>query len=282
MPNQVTLDLHWPQVKKLAFGTWEERTAILQQIQEATKRIDILQQQMNRLQRGQLAVASLPFLSIPSKSGLESSPDHDRTTRQHRPAASQRNIAPPLPERKAHRGGGSRFTSCFTPSPSDAVVILSHRLQDPNIMNPVLLSLHQGGHTNLDRHAGAAGDTRKQKVILPYPKYQSYEALLVDWWVRVRSFLEAQSEGIFLVNPARFDFSGEFSVVALDLDVIRHRKEVAASIVSRKEAFERVSGLKFGPTSWASILGDIGAVAIRFASVHVHPAPKKCKANWRS
>ncbi|KAJ7937726.1 hypothetical protein B0H13DRAFT_1852362 [Mycena leptocephala] len=165
--------------------------------------------------------------------------------------ASPVEAAPPPPERKVYRGSGSRFTLRFTPSPSEAAVMPSYRLPDPGIVNPEL------------RLSVTASDIRKITQISTTSQYQSYEALLVDSWVRVRRFLEAQPQGSFLVNPARFDFSGEFSVVAPDLD----------NAVSLKDAFERVSGLKFGPTSWASTLGDIGAIAIRFACIYLHPNP---------
>jgi hypothetical protein len=117
---------------------------------------------------------------------------------------------------------------------------------------------------------------RKRKRISPYPAYQSYDGLLLDFGARFHGFIEAQSY-YFLVRDrgsqpqaqSMFDFSGEFSVVASDLDIIGRKAEVEMDVHAIKDAVARASGLDFSPTSWVSILGNPGGIVTRFACVHL-------------
>ncbi|KAJ7460672.1 hypothetical protein FB451DRAFT_1563134 [Mycena latifolia] len=120
---------------------------------------------------------------------------------------------------------------------------------------------------------------RKRKRVSPYPAYQCRDALLKDFGTRFHGFIEAQSY-YFLMRSgtaeaaqppaqAMFDFSGEYSVVARDLDVIARKAEVEIGVHSVKDAVARAGGLEFSPTSWVSILGSPGGVVTRFACVHL-------------
>ncbi|KAJ7113664.1 hypothetical protein C8R43DRAFT_1039635 [Mycena crocata] len=121
---------------------------------------------------------------------------------------------------------------------------------------------------------------RKRKRVSPYPAYQSRDALLTDFGSRFRGFIQAQ-EYYFLVRggtgatlppggaQAMFDFSGEYSVVALDLDVVTRKAEVEVGVHSVKDAVAQAGGLEFSPTSWVSILGKPGGIVTRFACVHL-------------
>ncbi|KAF7356926.1 hypothetical protein MVEN_01028500 [Mycena venus] len=118
---------------------------------------------------------------------------------------------------------------------------------------------------------------KKRKRVSPYPTYQCREILLKDFGTRFRGFIEAQSY-YFLIRggmgpqpPAQsmFDFSGEYSVVAVDLDVVARKSEIEQGVHNVKDAFARAGGLEFSPTSWVSILGKPGGVVTRFACVHL-------------
>jgi hypothetical protein len=68
---------------------------------------------------------------------------------------------------------------------------------------------------------------------------------------------------------AMFDFSGEYSIVAMDFDVVARKAEIELGVHSVKDAVARAGGLEFSPTSWVSILGKPGGVVTRFACVHL-------------
>ncbi|KAJ7272534.1 hypothetical protein B0H12DRAFT_583948 [Mycena haematopus] len=119
--------------------------------------------------------------------------------------------------------------------------------------------------------------SKKRKRNSPYPAYQCCEALLADFGTRFHGFIEAQSYYFLLrggMGPqpppeAMFDFSGEYSVVAADLDVVARKNELEYGVHGVKDAFARAGGLEFSPTSWVSILGKPGGVVTRFACVHL-------------
>ncbi|KAF7370896.1 hypothetical protein MSAN_00723500 [Mycena sanguinolenta] len=118
---------------------------------------------------------------------------------------------------------------------------------------------------------------KKRKRTSPYPPYQSCEALLKDFGARFRGFIEAQSFYFLLragMGPqpppeAMFDFSGEYSVVATDLDVVARKAELEVGVHDVKDAVARAGGLDFSPTSWVSILSKPDGVVTRFACVHL-------------
>ena len=97
--------------------------------------------------------------------------------------------------------------------------------------------------------------------------------LLKDFGIRFNGFIEAQSYYLLLrgAHPAQamFDFSGEYSVIAPDLDVVGRRRAVEAHIHRVKDAVAREGGLEFSATSWMSILGSQPGIVTRFACVHV-------------
>ncbi|KAJ6581147.1 hypothetical protein B0H19DRAFT_495255 [Mycena capillaripes] len=120
---------------------------------------------------------------------------------------------------------------------------------------------------------------RKRKRVSPYPAYQCCDALLKDFGTRFHGFIEAQSYyflmrgngGASAQPPAQamFDFSGEYSVVAMNLDVVARKAEIEVDVHNVKDAVARAGGLEFSPTSWVSILGKPGGVVTRFACVHL-------------
>lgn len=78
--------------------------------------------------------------------------------------------------------------------------------------------------------------------------------------------------GMGITQPppqAMFDFSGEYAVVASDLDVVARKGEVELGVHAVKDAVSRAGGLEFSPTSWVSILGNPGGIVTRFACVHL-------------
>ncbi|KAJ6485842.1 hypothetical protein C8R45DRAFT_998100 [Mycena sanguinolenta] len=118
---------------------------------------------------------------------------------------------------------------------------------------------------------------KKRKRSSPYPAYQSCEALLRDFSTRFHGFIEAQSFYFLLragTGPqpppeSMFDFSGEYSVVATDLNVVARKAELEAGVHDVKDAVARAGGLEFSPTSWVSILSKPDGVVTRFACVHL-------------
>ncbi|KAJ7493374.1 hypothetical protein B0H11DRAFT_2228150 [Mycena galericulata] len=119
---------------------------------------------------------------------------------------------------------------------------------------------------------------RKRKRVSPYPSYQCRDALLADFGTRFHGFIEAQSYhflmrgGMAHTQPpaqAMFDFSGEYSVIAADLDIVGRKGTVEVGVHGVKDAVARAGGLEFSPTSWVSILGNPGGIVTRFACVHL-------------
>ncbi|KAJ7027928.1 hypothetical protein C8F04DRAFT_1292289 [Mycena alexandri] len=118
---------------------------------------------------------------------------------------------------------------------------------------------------------------RKRKRPSPYPPYQCADDLLKDFGARFAGFVEAQSYYFLLrggMGPqpppqAMFDFNGEYSVVATNLDVVTRKSEIELRVHGVKDAVARAGGLEFSPTSWVSILGRPGGLVTRFACVHL-------------
>ncbi|KAJ7937991.1 hypothetical protein B0H13DRAFT_2398303 [Mycena leptocephala] len=107
---------------------------------------------------------------------------------------------------------------------------------------------------------------QKRKRVSPYPMYQCRSALLKDFGTLLHNFVEAGN-----TQPsaqATFDFSGEYSVVAFDYDVVARQAAIALGVHDLKNAIAGAGGLEFGPTSWVSMLDKPGGVATRFACVH--------------
>jgi len=112
--------------------------------------------------------------------------------------------------------------------------------------------------------------SQKHKRISLYPTYQCRGALLKDFGTLFHYFIEAQCKGNTQPSAqATFDFSGEYSVVAVDYDVVARKAAVALGVHDLKNAVARAGRLEFGPTSWVSILGKPGGVMTRFACVHL-------------
>ncbi|KAF8812555.1 hypothetical protein BYT27DRAFT_7335806 [Phlegmacium glaucopus] len=122
----------------------------------------------------------------------------------------------------------------------------------------------------------------KSREPSPYPQYKAFPTLLADFKVRLNDFLEAQSV-LFLHNAgdnlsnsskALFVFDAEYSIVALDFDIIGHKETVDGNVLKLKGEIERMGRIRFSPKRYISILED-GGIAERFAclkQVPIHQA----------
>lgn len=73
--------------------------------------------------------------------------------------------------------------------------------------------------------------------------------MLLDFKSRLSGFLQVQSV-FFLFNQPRsanalFAFDGEFSVVALDFDIMKRKEEMDANALKLKREIEYVGRIKF-------------------------------------
>lgn len=118
----------------------------------------------------------------------------------------------------------------------------------------------------------------KPSVISPYPQYKCLSALLSAFKSRFISFLKAHSyyflaklaQGVDHPNETTiFGFDGEFSVVALDFNILDKREEMAKNAHKFTEEIERLCGLQFGET-WIST--NVGGLVRRFACSHEVPS----------
>ncbi|KAF8192630.1 hypothetical protein BJ912DRAFT_269433 [Pholiota molesta] len=124
------------------------------------------------------------------------------------------------------------------------------------------------------------GLTRRRQYIekprrsSPYPHFKCFSALLLEFKNRLAGFLQAQS--IFCLFKqmkdanALFAFDGEFSIVALDFDLIKRKDEVDSQAMKYRREIEHVGRIKFNPKRLVSIL-EGGGIAIRFVSVYSVP-----------
>lgn len=108
----------------------------------------------------------------------------------------------------------------------------------------------------------------------PYPEFPTFMLLLAEFYTRLRDFLETQARyfllssnvGRHLEGPSMFAFDGEYSVIAMDYDVLGRKEAVVQHARVLKDEIECAGRLKFGPTMWVSQV-DHGVVA-RFACDH--------------
>ncbi|KAF8974430.1 hypothetical protein BDZ97DRAFT_1773564 [Flammula alnicola] len=108
----------------------------------------------------------------------------------------------------------------------------------------------------------------------PYPQFKCFSAFLLEFKHRLAGFLRAQSvfflfKGLGSMN-AMFAFDGEFSVVALDFDLLKRKDEMDANSMKLKREIEYVGRIKFSPKRLVSIL-DGGGIAVRFGCVYAVP-----------
>ncbi|KAJ7875415.1 hypothetical protein B0H13DRAFT_2348155 [Mycena leptocephala] len=80
------------------------------------------------------------------------------------------------------------------------------------------------------------------------------------------NFIEASNSKPF--EQATFDFSGEYSVVAANYDVVKNQAAIALIVHDLKNAIADTHWLNFAPTSWGSILDEPGGVATSFCCMH--------------
>ena len=102
--------------------------------------------------------------------------------------------------------------------------------------------------------------SKKPRIPSPYIEYRSLSSLLEDFRTRLGGFLQAHSyhfmcnntskngvDGRLPVPPraAIFEFDGEFSVVALDLDVPGRKADVEGEVLRLKGEVERLGRIQF-------------------------------------
>ncbi|KAF8057439.1 hypothetical protein FPV67DRAFT_1724123 [Lyophyllum atratum] len=119
--------------------------------------------------------------------------------------------------------------------------------------------------------------TRKPSAESPYPEYKCWSALLDEFRTRITCFFEAQSLYLRYKQSleeyprvtSTFGFEGEFSVVALDFDVLGRREVLHRQTIKLKDEMARAGGLEFKPTCWQSTPNR--SIVTRFACVHRKP-----------
>ncbi|KXN84650.1 hypothetical protein AN958_12028 [Leucoagaricus sp. SymC.cos] len=84
----------------------------------------------------------------------------------------------------------------------------------------------------------------------PYPEYRCQHELLADFHVRISGFLEVQSiHSLYKPRDSPevsvFGFEGQFSVVALELDLLVQRDAVELGVSKLKGELERIGDLYF-------------------------------------
>ncbi|KIJ93256.1 hypothetical protein K443DRAFT_407394 [Laccaria amethystina LaAM-08-1] len=119
----------------------------------------------------------------------------------------------------------------------------------------------------------------KPRIPSPYIEYRSLPSLLEDFRLRLAGFLQAQSyhfmcssNGVDGPPRALFGFDGEFSVVALDLDVPGRKADVEGEVLRLKGEVERLGRMQFSPKRMVSIF-DFGIIT-RFVCMHKVPMLK--------
>ncbi|RDB22394.1 hypothetical protein Hypma_010468 [Hypsizygus marmoreus] len=123
--------------------------------------------------------------------------------------------------------------------------------------------------------------TQPSTQLAPYPEYKCLSALVAEFQSRLTGFLAAQSfyfhykqtSAATRQSPvaSSFTFDGEFSVVALDFDIVRRKDEVNRVTLDLKCELGQAAGLEFSTTHWVSFLED--GVVTRFSCVHDVQAP---------
>ncbi|KAG6865085.1 hypothetical protein C0991_005229, partial [Blastosporella zonata] len=112
-----------------------------------------------------------------------------------------------------------------------------------------------------------------KKTIPPHAKYVCWSTLLDLFHKRIAGFLEAHqfyqrfkqsSQATEPIKKATFKFEGEYSVIALDFDVIGKKAEVYRQTVRLKDDIGRIGGLAFLPTYCVTTLQDEEGIAVRF------------------
>ncbi|GLB43052.1 hypothetical protein LshimejAT787_1205010 [Lyophyllum shimeji] len=128
------------------------------------------------------------------------------------------------------------------------------------------------------KDAGDRDQVRKPADYTPYPEYKSWTALLDDFHARLVGFLEAQSCYFRYEHSPKaaeagkgrvqstFGFDGEFSVVALDFDVLGRKDAVHRTTAHAASEIARVGGFEFDPTAWVSTPNR--SIVTRFACVY--------------
>ncbi|KDR83622.1 hypothetical protein GALMADRAFT_235913 [Galerina marginata CBS 339.88] len=136
------------------------------------------------------------------------------------------------------------------------------------------LWLLHGGDNSSKQHRHLTQSVVEPLGPPPYPRFKSFSACLLLFKERLAGFLKAQSIFFLFKLPstgnALFSFDGEYSIVALDFDVVKRKEEVDANVLQLKREIEYVGRIKFSPKRLLSIL-DGGGIAIRFSCLHPVP-----------
>ena len=106
----------------------------------------------------------------------------------------------------------------------------------------------------------SSSSSKKPRIPSPYIEYRSLSSLLEDFRIRLGGFLQAQSYHFMCNNTSKngvddrlpvppraaiFEFDGEFSVVALDLDVPGRKADVEGEVLRLKGEVERLGRIQF-------------------------------------
>ncbi|KAJ3515459.1 hypothetical protein NLJ89_g1752 [Agrocybe chaxingu] len=105
----------------------------------------------------------------------------------------------------------------------------------------------------------------------PYPQYKCFMVLLADFKNRLNGFLKGQAlfylfksaEPKVATAKTMFAFDSEYSIVAVDFNIIGRKDEIDGHALKMKREFEHVARVKFHSKRLVSVL-DGGGVSVRF------------------
>ncbi|CAA7259873.1 unnamed protein product [Cyclocybe aegerita] len=120
----------------------------------------------------------------------------------------------------------------------------------------------------------------------PYPQYKCFVVLLADFKNRLNGFLKGQAlfylfksaEPKVAAAKTMFAFDGEYSIVAVDFDIVGHKDKIDGNALKMKREFERVGRVKFHSKRLVSVL-DGGGVSIRFVCNYQVPILQPMREN---
>ncbi|KAJ6607634.1 hypothetical protein B0H10DRAFT_2070928 [Mycena sp. CBHHK59/15] len=119
------------------------------------------------------------------------------------------------------------------------------------------------------------------------PPYQCHDDLLDDLCTRLHSFIHTQAHRSHMGFPSlqlKFDFAGEYSVVAADDKIASRTAAVDVRVDDIEARVARVAGLAFGARS-SYVRPYASAVPRCYPAVlqHMHllSRPRICSASWR-
>ncbi|KAF5349978.1 hypothetical protein D9756_009206 [Leucocoprinus leucothites] len=108
-------------------------------------------------------------------------------------------------------------------------------------------------------------------LFTPYPEYRCQHELLADFHLRVLGFMEVQNiHSLYLPRDppglSVFGFDGQFSVVALDFDLLGRRDAVESAVWKLKGELQRLGTLQFEADKTVS--ANENGIFTRFLCIH--------------